>query len=63
MIGRLNGALVQALADPAVKQRLADQGHDIWPPAQQTPEALAAYHRSETERWWPIVRATNLKAE
>jgi tripartite-type tricarboxylate transporter receptor subunit TctC len=63
IIARLNGAVVDALADPAVKQRLADQGHDIWPRHQQTPEALAAHHKSETERWWPIVRASNLKAE
>ena len=63
IIARLNAAVVHALADPAVKQRLADQGHDIWPRDQQTPEALAAYHKSETERWWPIVRASGLKAE
>jgi tripartite-type tricarboxylate transporter receptor subunit TctC len=63
IIARLNAAVVSALADPAVKQRLADQGHDIWPREQQTPEALAAYHKAETEKWWPIVRASNLKAE
>jgi tripartite-type tricarboxylate transporter receptor subunit TctC len=63
MIARLNAAVVGALADPAVKQRLAEQGHDVWPREQQTPEALAAHHRRETERWWPIVRASNLKAE
>jgi tripartite-type tricarboxylate transporter receptor subunit TctC len=63
VIARLNAAVVSALADPTVRQRLADQGHDVWPRAQQTPEALAAYHKAETERWWPIVRASNLKAE
>jgi tripartite-type tricarboxylate transporter receptor subunit TctC len=63
VIAKLNAAVVHALADPNVKQRLADQGHDIWPREQQTPEALAAYHKAETEKWWPIVKASNLKAE
>jgi tripartite-type tricarboxylate transporter receptor subunit TctC len=63
IIAKLNAAVVGALADPNVKQRLADAGHDVWPREQQTPEALAAYHKAETEKWWPIVRASNLKAE
>ena len=63
IIAKLNAAVVSALADPTVKQRLSDQGHDIWPREQQTPEALAAYHKAETEKWWPIVKASNLKAE
>jgi tripartite-type tricarboxylate transporter receptor subunit TctC len=60
---RINAAVVSALADPNAKQRLAAQGHDIWPRDQQTPQALAAHHKAETEKWWPIVRASNLKAE
>ena len=63
VIAKLNAAVVGALADPNVKQRLADAGHDVWPREQQTPEALAAHHKAETEKWWPIVRASNLKAE
>ena len=63
VIAKLNAAAVAALADPTVKQRLTAQGHDIWPRAQQTPEALAAYHKAETDKWWPIVRASNLKAK
>jgi tripartite-type tricarboxylate transporter receptor subunit TctC len=63
IVAKLNGAVVHALADPKVKQRLAGVGQDIWPREQQTPEALAAYHKAETEKWWPIVKATGLKAE
>ena len=44
-------------------QRLAGAGQDIFPRAQQTPEALAAHHKAETDKWWPIVKATGLKAE
>jgi len=62
-IARLNAAVVAALADPGVRQRLADQGHDIWPREQLTPEALATHHKAEIAKWWPIVRASGLKAE
>jgi tripartite-type tricarboxylate transporter receptor subunit TctC len=63
IVARLNAAVVSALAETSVKQRLAEQGHDVWPRQQQTPEALAAWHKAETEKWWPIVRASGLKAE
>ena len=38
-------------------------GHDVFPREQQTPEALAAYHKAEIDKWWPIVRASGLKAQ
>ena len=63
VIAKLNSAAMVALADPTVQQRLTSQGHDIWPREQQTPEALAAYHKAEADKWWPIVRASKLKAE
>ena len=63
VIGKLNAAVVNALADPAVRRRLADIGQEIWPREQQTPEALAAHHKAETEKWWPIIKAANIKAE
>jgi tripartite-type tricarboxylate transporter receptor subunit TctC len=53
---------VKALADPTVRQRFVDQGQEM-PPDQQTPEALAAYHRAEVEKWWPIIKGANIKAE
>jgi tripartite-type tricarboxylate transporter receptor subunit TctC len=63
IVAKLNAAVVQALADPNVKQRFADHGQDIWPREQQTPDALAAHHKAETAKWWPIIRASGLKAE
>jgi tripartite-type tricarboxylate transporter receptor subunit TctC len=63
IIDKLNGAVVGALADPNVRQRLADVGQEVWPRDQQTPEALAAHHKAETEKWWPIIKAANIKAE
>jgi tripartite-type tricarboxylate transporter receptor subunit TctC len=63
MIGRLNSATVAALADPAVRARLADMAQDIFPREQQTPEALAALQKSEIAKWWPIIKAAGIKGE
>jgi len=63
VIAKLNAAVVEALADPTVSQRLADIGQDIPPRDQQTPEALGAYHRAEIEKWWPIIKAAGIKVE
>jgi tripartite-type tricarboxylate transporter receptor subunit TctC len=60
---KLNAAAVEALADPAVRKRLADIGQAIPPRELLSPEALAAYHKAETEKWWPIIKAAGIKAE
>jgi tripartite-type tricarboxylate transporter receptor subunit TctC len=63
IVAKLNGAVVNALADATVRQRFFDQGQEVPPREQQTPEALAAYHKAEIEKWWPIIKAANIKAE
>jgi tripartite-type tricarboxylate transporter receptor subunit TctC len=63
VIDRLNAAVMRALADPVVSKRLSDVGHDVFPRDQQSPAALAAYHKVEIDKWWPIVRASGLKAQ
>jgi tripartite-type tricarboxylate transporter receptor subunit TctC len=54
---------VEALADPTVRQRIADLGLEIFPRDQQTPEALGAFQKAEIEKWWPIIKAANIKGE
>lgn len=63
IVAKLNSAIRAALADPAVKQRFAEQGQAIPPPAQQTPEALGELQRAEIKKWWPIIKAAGIKAE
>jgi len=63
IIARLNAAVREALADPGVSKRLSDLGQVIPPPEQQTPEALAAYHKAEIDKWWPLIRAAGIKVE
>ena len=62
-IAKINTAVVAALMDPAVQARLADLGLLIVPREQQTPEALAALQKAEIAKWWPIIKAANIKAE
>ena len=62
-IAKLNAAMVEALADPAVRKRLEDLGQDIMPPDQQTAAALGAHHKSEIEKWWPLIKAAGIKSE
>jgi tripartite-type tricarboxylate transporter receptor subunit TctC len=63
IIAKLNAAVVRALGAPSVAKRLSDVGHDVVAPDQRTPEALAAYHKAEIDKWWPIIRASGLKAQ
>ncbi len=63
IIAKLNGSIVDALADPGISQRLIELGLEVAPPEQWTPEALGAYQKAEIEKWWPIIKATNIKAE
>jgi tripartite-type tricarboxylate transporter receptor subunit TctC len=63
IISRLNATMMQVLADSAVQKRLEDLGIQITPAAQQSPQTLRALQQAEAERWWPIIRASDLKAE
>ena len=63
IVAKVNAAMVSALADSTVRQRLADLGQEIPPREQQSPEALAAFHKAEAEKWWPLVKAAGIKPE
>jgi tripartite-type tricarboxylate transporter receptor subunit TctC len=63
VIGKLNAAMVQTLADPAVVARFAQLGLDVAQREQQTPQALAAFQKAEIEKWWPIIKAAGIRGE
>jgi tripartite-type tricarboxylate transporter receptor subunit TctC len=63
IVAKLNAATMEALTDPTVRRQLADLGVEIFPHEQLTSEALAAFHTSEIEKWWPIIKAAGVKAE
>ena len=60
---KLNQAIVAALEDPGVRQRFADQGFDLPPREKLSPEALRAQQQAEIDKWWPILKAANVRGE
>jgi tripartite-type tricarboxylate transporter receptor subunit TctC len=63
IVAKLNGALKTALASPATRKRLTDIAQDIYPTEQQTPEALRTFQQAEIDKWWPIIKAANIKMQ
>ena len=63
VIARLNAAMSEALADPAVRKRLEELGQDIMPPEQQSAAALGAHHKAEIDKWWPLIKQAGIKSE
>jgi len=63
VIATLNAAVVETLADPAVRQRFDHLGMEIPARDQLTSEALAVHHKAEIEKWWPIIKAANIKTQ
>jgi tripartite-type tricarboxylate transporter receptor subunit TctC len=61
VVARLNVAVREAFADPALRQRFEKLGQDIPAPELQTPAGLLGYHKAEIEKWWPIIKAANIK--
>jgi tripartite-type tricarboxylate transporter receptor subunit TctC len=63
IISKLNAAAVDAMADRSVQDRLGQLGYEIPPLARQSPRVLGEFQKSEIERWWPIIKAANIKPE
>ena len=63
VVGKLNTAMMEALADPAIRTRFIQLGLEVASREQQTPEGLAIFHKAEIEKWWPIIQAAGLKPE
>ena len=63
IVSGLSKAVMAALAEPAVRQRFAELGQEIPPPEKQSPAALRDHQAAEIEKWWPIVKSANIKAE
>lgn len=63
IVAQLNATMSQVLAEPPSRQRFAELGIQVSPLDQQSPEALAAFQKAEAARWWPIIKAANIKTE
>jgi tripartite-type tricarboxylate transporter receptor subunit TctC len=63
VVAVLNAAVRVALADAVVQRRFLELGQETPPPERQTPAALKAHQSEEIAKWWPIVKAANIRAE
>jgi tripartite-type tricarboxylate transporter receptor subunit TctC len=63
VVAKLNTAMMAALTDAKVRERIAVLGLEIAPREQQSPEALAAFQKAEIDKWWPVIKAANIKVE
>jgi tripartite-type tricarboxylate transporter receptor subunit TctC len=60
---KLVAAVKESLANPEVRKRFMDLGHEVAPVEQQSPEGLYAVHKAEIDKWWPIIKAANIKLQ
>jgi tripartite-type tricarboxylate transporter receptor subunit TctC len=63
IVARLSAAFKVAMADPEVRKRIAEQGMEIPPPEQQTPEGFGIYLKSEMDKWGAIIRESGIKVQ
>ena len=63
VVAKLNEGLRHALADPGVRKKLIDLAQEIFPPEQQTPEALGTFQQAEIDKWWPIIKEAGIKVQ
>jgi tripartite-type tricarboxylate transporter receptor subunit TctC len=63
VMAKLNAAIVEALADPTVQTKLAMIGQDIFPRERQNPQALDTHQKAEIAKWWPLIKAAEIKVE
>jgi tripartite-type tricarboxylate transporter receptor subunit TctC len=62
IIKDLNSAVVKSAS--AVRRRLSDDfGQELPALDQQSPQALAIYHKTEIDKWWPILRTGDMRAQ
>jgi len=63
IIDKLNAAVVAAVDDQTVRERLTALGRVLFPREQTTPQVLATLQRTEIEKWWPIIKAAGIRGE
>lgn len=60
IVGKIHDAYVKAVTNPEIKQKLIGAGID---PLQSTPAEMAAYMKSESDKWAKVIKSANIKIE
>jgi tripartite-type tricarboxylate transporter receptor subunit TctC len=63
IVAKLNAAAVDALNDPAVRKQLENLGLQMPPKDQLSPQALGTWQKAEIAKWWPMIKAANVKVD
>jgi tripartite-type tricarboxylate transporter receptor subunit TctC len=63
IVAKLNAAAVEALNDPAVRKQLENLGLQMPPQDQMAPQALGTWQKAEIAKWWPMIKAADVKVE
>jgi len=63
IVKKLNGAMLDAIHSPAVKDKLSALCAEIVPDNQATPEYLAKLVKDETEKWAVPIKASGVTVE
>jgi tripartite-type tricarboxylate transporter receptor subunit TctC len=63
VVAKLNAAAVDAMNDPAVRKKFEDLGLEMPPRDQLSPQALGSWQKAEIAKWWPMIKAANVKVE
>jgi tripartite-type tricarboxylate transporter receptor subunit TctC len=63
IVNRLNAAAIDALNDPVARKQLEGLGLQMPPPDQLAPQALGDWQKAEIAKWWPMIKAADVKVD
>jgi tripartite-type tricarboxylate transporter receptor subunit TctC len=63
IVAKLNAAAIDALNDPAARKQLENLGLQMPPADQLSPAALGLKQKAEIAKWWPMIKAANVKVD
>jgi tripartite-type tricarboxylate transporter receptor subunit TctC len=63
IIAKLNAAAIKTMDDPEVRKKFENLGLEMPTKDQLTPEWLGTFQKAEIAKWWPMIKAANLKME
>lgn len=63
IVAKLNAAAVAAMNDPAIRRKFEDLGLQMPAGDKLAPEVLGDWQKAEIAKWWPMIKAANVKVE